>query len=39
MNKLSNQQFDSFLKACEDASLKPSSEILAAAKLLDIDGF
>lgn len=36
--KLTNQQFDSFIKACEDSSLKPSNEILAAAKLLDTEG-
>lgn len=36
--KLSNQQFDQFIKACEDSSLKPSPEILAAAKLLDTEG-
>ena len=37
--KLTNQQFDSFIRACEDTHLKPSSEILAAAKLLDTEGF
>lgn len=36
--KLTNQQFDSFIKACEDSTLKPSNEILAAAKLLDKEG-
>lgn len=36
--KLTNQQFDSFIKACEDSTLKPSNEILAAAQLLDKEG-
>jgi uncharacterized protein (DUF1778 family) len=36
--KLSNQQFDRFIKACQDSSLKPSAEILSAAKLLDTEG-
>jgi uncharacterized protein (DUF1778 family) len=37
--KLTNQQFDSFIKACLDTEAKPSKEILAAAKLLDTEGF
>ncbi len=37
--KLTNQQFDRFIKACQDTTLKPSKEILAAAKLLDAEGF
>lgn len=36
--KLTNQQFDSFIKACLETSVKPSKEILAAAKLLDTEG-
>jgi len=36
--KLTNQQFDHFIKACEDTQLKPSNEILAAANLLDKEG-
>jgi uncharacterized protein (DUF1778 family) len=36
--KLSNQQFDHFIKACQDTSLKPSQEIVNAAKLLDTEG-
>ena len=36
--KLTNQQFDNFIKACEDTHLKPSNEILAAANLLDKEG-
>ena len=37
--KLTNQQFDSFIKACLDTEAKPSKEILEAAKLLDTEGF
>lgn len=36
--KLSNQHFDQFIKACQDTTLKPSAEILAAARLLDTEG-
>lgn len=34
-----NAQFDTFMAACQDNSLKPSSRILEAAKRLDGEGF
>ena len=37
--KLTNDQFDCFINACQDTSLKPSQEIVNAAKLLDTEGF
>lgn len=37
--KLSNQQFDRFIKACQGSTLKPSQEILDAARLLDAEVF
>lgn len=36
--ELSNQQFDHFIKVCEEASV-PSKQILDAAKKLDQEGF
>ena len=37
--KLSNQQFDDFIKLCEDDSLKPSESLLKASTRLDKEGF
>ena len=37
--RLNQQQFDRFMEACQDSTLKPSEEIIAAAKLLDSEGF
>ena len=37
--KLSSQQFDDFIKLCEDDSLKPSESLLKASTRLDKEGF
>jgi len=36
--KLNNQQFDNFIKLCEDTQSKPSERLLIAAKRLDNEG-
>jgi len=37
--KLTNEQFDHFLSVCNDSTLKPSEELISAAKRLDKEGF
>ena len=37
--KVTNDQFDAFMMACQDTSATPSSRILEAAKRLDQEGF
>lgn len=39
MIKLTNQQFDNFIAACEDPNRQPGARLLEAARALDKEGF